>query len=238
MTGIVLLLSLLAGAAPAPAAARPTAQEMEALDRDDAAAEAAADAGDFKAALRYMDFFGHEEEEFATAMLEYGREQRALRGAVVDKLGERAWRQSAAALGVARHSRAKEGRKIRREGEIVYVRNVGADHDVPYVKVNGLWKVSVRDVLLTGVRARFGPDEKVEEADLHVLAGKMATVVGQRAKDLAGLAESVQAGRIQSAAALRQAAEALRKGPAKGPPKSPAKSSAKDPAGSPSQKSR
>jgi hypothetical protein len=204
-----------------PPAARVSERELGDLDRDDAAAEAAADRGDFPAALRYMDFFGHEQEEFATAMLEYGRDQRKLRKAVVDSLGERAWRHAAAALGVPHHRSRGEGRSVRREGEVVYVRNGGAEFESPYVKVGGVWKVSVRDILLTAVRARFGAKEKVEEADLHVLAGKMAKVIGARSKGLADLAESVRAGRIRSDAALREAAQNLRRGTGPPPPPPP-----------------
>jgi hypothetical protein len=91
------------------------------------------------------------------------------------------------------------------------------------VKVNGVWKVSVRDILLTAVRARFAAKEKVEEADLHVLAGKMAKVIGGRSKGLADLAESVRAGRIRSDAALREAAQNLRRGPAPAPAPAPPK---------------
>jgi hypothetical protein len=214
MSPWICLLSLLtlAAAAPAPSTApeSPSLEERKALDRDDAAAEAAADRGDVQAALRYMDFFGHEQEEFASAMVEYGRQQRALRRAVTDKFGEQSWQEAASALGVPRHGR-KDQRSFRREGDVVYVRNKGSQHDVPYVKVNGVWKVSVRDVLLTGVKARLGKDVKIEEADLHVLAGKLAKVVRQRGKGMAGLAESVRAGRIRTAAALRDAVEALKR---------------------------
>ena len=187
-----------------------TEAELADLNRDDAAAEAAADRGDFTAALRYVDFFGHEQEEFATSILEYGRDQRKLRKAVSDRLGERAWRHAAAALGIPRHRGRDEGRSVRREGDVVLVRNSGAEFDTPYVKVGGVWKVSVRDVLLNAIHARFGRDEKVEEADLHVLAGKMAAVIRRRAKGLSDLAESVRAGRIRSDPDLREAARALR----------------------------
>jgi len=195
--------------------APPSKTDLADLDRDDAAAEAAADRGDFPAALRYMDFFGHEQEEFATAMLEYGRDQRKLRKAVVDSLGERAWLHAADALGVPHHKPRGEGRSARREGEVLYVRNGGAEFESPYVKVGGVWKVSVRDVLLTAIRARFGQKEKVEEADLHVLAGKMAKVIRGRSKGLSDLAEAVRTGRIRTDAALREATENLRRGPAR-----------------------
>ena len=200
--------------------ALPGTKDLEDIDRDDAAAEAAADRGDLPAALRYMDFFGHEQEAFASAVLEYGRDQRKLRKAVLDSLGERAWRHAAAALGVPHHRGRGEGRSVRREGDVVYVRNAGAEFETPYVKVNGVWKVSVRDVLLTAIRARFGEREKVEEADLHVLAGKMATVIRRRSKGLSELAESVRAGRIRTDAALREAAQALRReGPVRETPR-------------------
>lgn len=195
--------------------APPSKMELADLDRDDAAAEAAADRGDFPAALRYMDFFGHEQEEFATAMLEYGRDQRKLRKAVVDALGERAWLHAADALGVPHHKPRGEGRSARREGDVLYVRNGGAEFESPYVKVGGVWKVSVRDVLLTAIHARFGPKEKVEEADLHVLAGKMAKVIRGRSKGLSDLTEAVRTGQIRTDAALREATENLRRGPAR-----------------------
>ena len=195
--------------------APPSKTDLADLDRDDAAAEAAADRGDFPAALRFMDFFGHEQEEFATAMLEYGRDQRKLRKAVVDALGERAWLHAADALGVPHHKPRGEGRSARREGDVLYVRNGGAEFESPYVKVGGVWKVSVRDVLLTAIRARFGQKEKVEEADLHVLAGKMAKVIRGRSKGLSDLAEAVRTGRIRTDAALREATENLRRGPAR-----------------------
>ena len=204
-------------AAAAPLGAATTAvdpQELQALDRDEAAAEAAADAGDFSAALRYMDYFGHEQEAFATAVLEYGRDQRKLRRAVLDKLGDRAWRRAARALGIPRHrrrGREAEGRTVRKEGPVVLVRNSGAEHDVPYVKVDGVWKISVRDVLLIAVRTRLGPEAKVEEADLHVLAGKTAKVIRRRGKGMSDLADAVRAGRVDSDRALREAAEALRR---------------------------
>jgi hypothetical protein len=186
-------------------------QDLKDLDRDDAAAEAAADRGDFSVALRYMDYFGHEQEDFALAVLEYGRDQRKLREAVTDRLGQTAWRQAAATLGVPRHRARGEGRTVTRKGEVLHVRNAGAEHDVPYVKVGRVWKVSVRDVLLNAVKARLGEDAKVEEADLHVLAGKMAKVIRQRGKGLSDLADAVRAGRVASEADLRRAAQALRR---------------------------
>lgn len=198
--------------APAKASTELTEKELAEIDRDDAAGEAAADAGDFTRALRYMDFFGHEQEDFATAVLEYGRDQRTLRRAVLDKLGERAWRHAAAALGVPRRRGRGTGRTARREGDIVFLRNEGAEHDVPYVKVGGVWKVSVRDVLLGAVKASLGEDAKFEEADLHVLAGKMAKVIRQRGKGMSDLAERVRSGRIASDAELREAAGTLRRG--------------------------
>ena len=84
---------------------------------------------------------------------------------------------------------------------------------MPYVKVGGVWKISVRDVLLNAVRARLGKDVKFEEADLHVLAGKMAKVVRQRGKGMSDLADAVSAGRIATDSALRDAVEALRREP-------------------------
>ena len=211
----ILWICLLAAAAPGGAATTAVdPNELQALDRDEAAAEAAADAGDFSTALRYMDYFGHEQEAFATAILEYGRDQRKLRRAVLDKLGDRAWRRAARALGIPRHrrrGREAEGRTVRKEGNVILVRNSGAEHDVPYVKVDGVWKISVRDVLLIAVRARLGSEAKVEEADVHVLAGKMAKVIARRGKGMSDLADAVRAGRVDSDAALREAAEALRR---------------------------
>jgi hypothetical protein len=84
----LLVVLLLSGTALAAPGKPPTAKEMDALDRDEAAAEAAMDAGDLQKALRYVDYFGHEQEAFATAMLEYGKTQRALRRAVEKKFGE------------------------------------------------------------------------------------------------------------------------------------------------------
>ena len=188
----------------------PTAKEMEALDRDEAAAEAAMDAGDLQQALRYVDYFGHEQQAFATAMLEYGRSQRTLRRAVEKKFGAETWTQAAKALGVPHHDRDKEKRTVRREGGVVYVKNLGAEHEAPYVNVKGVWKVSVRDILLTALRARFGPGFKTEEADLHVLAGKMAKVIQKRSDGVAQLADSVESGGITSAAALQAAIDGLR----------------------------
>ena len=96
---------------------------------------------------------------------------------------------------------------MRRDGAVLYVKNPGAAHEVPYVQVDGVWKLSLRDVLLTAVKARFGPEVAVEESDLHVLAGKMAKVVRGRAESLSELAESVRARRVRSAEELRKAVE-------------------------------
>ena len=197
-------------AAVAPAD-QPSAEDLKALDRDDAAAESAIDTGDLQKALRFVDFFGHEQEDFATATLQYGRSQLALRRAVVEAFGEKAWTETATALGVPRHDHDKGRRSVRREGDVVFVKNAGAEHEVPYVKVGGVWKLSVREVLLVALTARFGRDVKVEEADLHVLAGKMAKVVRKRSDDLSSLADSVRDGRVRSPGALRKAAEALRR---------------------------
>src|SRR5687768_15349420 len=71
---LALVAALLLVADPAP-----SRDELKALDRDEAAAEAAADTGDVREALRYFDYFGHEHEAFATAVLKYGRAQRRLR---------------------------------------------------------------------------------------------------------------------------------------------------------------
>ena len=202
---LALVAALLLAADPAP-----SRDELKALDRDEAAAEAAADAGDVREALRYFDYFGHEHEAFAAAVLEYGRAQRRLRRAVVGAFGDEAWADAARALGVPRR-RGGEGRSVRRDGAVLYVKNPGATHEVPYVRVDGVWKLSLRDVLLTAVRARFGADVAVEESDLHVLAGKMAKVVQARAKSLSDLAESVRARRVRSGEELRKAVEALRR---------------------------
>lgn len=188
----------------------PSAEELKALDRDEAAAEAAMDRGDVREALRYVDYFGHEQEDFATAMLEYGRAQRELRRAVVGAFGQRAWDEAARSLGVPRHG-PKHRRSVRRDAGVVYVKNPGAAHEVPYVRVDGVWKLSLRDVLLTAVTARFGAEADVEEADLHVLAGKMARVVRARAQGLATLAASVRGRRVASDEELRKAVEGLRR---------------------------
>src|SRR5258705_7592571 len=119
-TFVPILLALLAAVAPTDprtetrSGEKVIAEDLAEIDRDDAAAEAAADAGDFTRALRYMDFFGHEQEAFATAILEYGRDQRKLRRAVLDKLGERAWRRAARALGIPRHRGPAQERSVRR----------------------------------------------------------------------------------------------------------------------------
>ena len=205
---VVLLVALAAGASDAF-----SEQDLKALDRDDAAAEAAADAGDVSKALRYYDFFGHEQEDFARATLEYGRSQRLLRTAVINRFGRRTWRRAAAALGIRRHDRDRTLRTVRREGGVVYVKNAGAEHDTPYVKVNGLWKVSVRDVLLTAVRAKLGKNIKFEEADLHTLAGKTAKVITIRSEGVTKLAKDVDAGRVATPEALREAIGKLKRGP-------------------------
>src|SRR2546423_4333660 len=129
LRAICLVVGLTCAAALAAPAKQPTAKEMEALDRDEAAAEAAMDAGDLQKALLYIDYFGHEQEAFATAMLEYGRSQRALRRAVEKKFGDDAWTQAAKALGVPHHDRDKEKRTVRRHGGVVYVKNFGAEHE-------------------------------------------------------------------------------------------------------------
>ena len=188
---VALLLTLLTCAPPVRAETPPV--DLRALDRDDAAAESALSSGDLDAALKYFDYFGHEQEDFCRATLEY---------------------RAARALGVPRHNRGRgpADRSVRRDGAVVYLRNVGASNEVPYVNVDGVWKVSVREVLVTALRARFGRIVAYEEADLYVLAGKMGRVLRARASQLSGLAADVRAKRITSAEQLDAAVGRIRRG--------------------------
>ena len=191
-----------------------SASDLRAIDRDDAAAEAALAGGDLEAALRYFDYFGHEQEDFARATLEYRLARQGLGAAVCEALGRRAWARAARALGVPRHGRGgagAAGRSVRREGVIVRVKNAGAANDVPYVFVDNVWKVSVREVLVTALRSRFGKSVDFEEADLHVLAGKTARVLRDRAGRLAALADDVRTKRVTTAEQLRDAVERIRR---------------------------
>jgi hypothetical protein len=207
-----LILALLAGAPPARADSPPA--DLKALDRDDAAAEAALASGDLAAALNYFDYFGHEQEDFCRATLEYRLARQELGNAVRQALGRRAWGRAARVLAVPRHNRGRgpADRTVRREGSVVYLRNAGAANEVPYVNVNGVWKVSTREVLATALRARFGKDVEYEEADLYVLAGKMAHVLRGRARQLSELTADVREKRITTAEQLNAAVEKIRRG--------------------------
>lgn len=215
---IVLSLTPTVRAAPTPA---PAADDLATLTRDDTAAEAAILAGDVDAALRYFDYSGHEQEAFARASVEYRRARVALRRAVRQTFGGPAWAQAAADLGVDDDEPDPARRSVRRQGDVLYAKMRGARHEVPYVKSDGLWKVSVRDVLLTAVRARFGADVAYEEADLYVLAGKMAKVMQGRAADFSALAGDVRGGRVRSRRELRDAVRRIR-GAGKPAPTTPA----------------
>ena len=105
----------------------PPDPQLAAIDRDDAAAEGALAKGDVEATLRYFDYFGHEQEDFARATLEYRLARQKLGDAVRELLGRRAWGRAARALGVPRHWRGDGGepRTVRREGNVVYLKAAG-----------------------------------------------------------------------------------------------------------------
>jgi hypothetical protein len=197
---LILFAQALPARADTPAAAT-TGTDLKALDRDDAAAEEALDSGDLDAALKYFDYFGHEQEDFCRATLEYRLARRKLEDAIRASLGNRAWGRTARALGIPRHGRGGDDsdRAVRREGAVVYVKNPGAGNEVPYVYEDGRWKVSARDVLVVALRARFGASVKFEEADLYVLAGKTARVLRERAGRLSALADDVRSKRVATA---------------------------------------
>ena len=67
------------------------------------------------------------------------------------------------ALGVPPLPRGEdnEPRSLRREGNILYAKVPGGANEVPYVKVDGVWKVSVRDVLITALRAQLRAGRRV-----------------------------------------------------------------------------
>ena len=197
----------------------PTSQDaavdLKALDRDDAAAEAALGAGDLESALKYFDYFGHEQEDFARATLEYRVARQKLAEDVRKAMGRRAWGRAARLLGVPRHWRGGDAeRSVRREGKVVYLKNPGAGNEVPYVNVGGVWKVSVRDVLITALRARFGTSVAFEEADLFVLAGKSGRVLRERAARLSSLAEDVRTKRVATVEQLDAAIDQVKRGAA------------------------
>jgi hypothetical protein len=205
---VLLTLALpVRGDAPVPA------DDLKALDRDDAAADAAVASGDVPGALRYFDYFGHEQEDFARASVEYRVARQKLREAVRGAFGRREWMRAASALGVPPLPRGEDGAQpsLRRDGNVLYVKVPGGANEVPYVKVDGVWKVSVRDVLITALRARFGPAVEYEEADLFVLAGKMGRVLRGRARQLSALAEDVRAKRVASPEELREAVDRIRR---------------------------
>lgn len=208
----LLLLSSVAVRAQVAPLGTESAAELKALDRDDAAAEQALKAGDIAAALRYFDYFGHEQEDFARATLEYRLARQKLGAKVREAFGRGAWARAAVMLGVPRRPRDVRGpeRAVRREGNVLYVKQAGGGNEVPYVHVKGVWKVSVRDVLIAAVKARFGPAVDYEEADLYVLAGKMARVLRGRAGELSVLADDVSAKRVKTADELHAAVRRIR----------------------------
>ena len=209
----LLLLALLVVTLPARAGGdAPVPIDLKSLDRDDAAAEAALARGDVDGALKYFDYFGHEQEEFARATLEHRLARQELRGAVREAFGRRAWGRAAAALGVPRHWRGRGAaqRSLRREGKVIYVKSAGGENEVPYVNVGGVWKLSVRDVLAAAVKTRFGPSVEYEEADLFVLAGKMARVLRTRASQLSALVDDVKSKRVKTSDELYAAIHRIR----------------------------
>ena len=221
---LLLIVTLIAGplrAASAPAPAPAELDDVRALDRDDAAAEAALAAGDVEKALRYFHYSGHEQEAFARATVEYRRARLGLRRSIRAAFGAPAWEQAAADLGEDKDEPRGRERELRREGDVLYSRSRGARHEVPYVNADGVWKVSVRDVLLTAVRARFGAGLEYEEADLYVLAGKMAKVLDARSGQFSQLADDVGAGRVTGRRELRARVRQIRRGGAETPQKAP-----------------
>ena len=99
---ILLILAPLVLGASAPADVVPSravsAAELQALRRDDTAAEKALAAGDLAGALRYFDYFGHEQEDFARATLEYRLAREKLAAAVRQRAFDTEARLVAAAL--------------------------------------------------------------------------------------------------------------------------------------------
>lgn len=215
----VAVLGCVALVCGAPAArGEVTPADLRGLERDDAAAEAALAAGDLDAALRYFDYIGHEQEEFARATLEYRLARQRLGGAVRDAFGRRTWARAARALGVPRHGRGRgrgrddrSDRSVRREGGVVFVKNAGASNEVPYVLIDGVWKVSVREVLVIGLRARFGKSLSYEDSDLYVLAGKTARAIRSRAEQVSALTEDVLAKRVTTAEELNGRIDQIRR---------------------------
>ena len=207
------------GAGPSPAPAGPSA-DLRAIDRDNAAAEAALAAGELDAALRYFQYVGHEQEDFARASLEHRIAREKFGAAVREAFGRREWSRAARALGVPRRrGRNPPQRSLRRDGDVLYVKTANAAAEVPYVHADGVWKLSVRDVLLAGVRARLGPDVEYEEADLFNLAGKMGRVLRARAAQLTSLADDVRAGHVKSSDELHAAVTRIRHSAGEPPPR-------------------
>ena len=206
---MLLFVSPLAGAAasedttttnPTPPD-QPTAKQLAALDRDSAAAEAAAAKGDIDTARRYVDLSGHEQEALARAMLEYGAAQASLRKAVIKRFGDTAWREAARTLRMPERSVASRSkRRVRLAEGVLYVKQQGVSTETPYVNVEGVWKLSVRDVVYQAIKGALKdrPPEEIEEATLFGVAGKIAKVLQGRAQTLTGLADAVASGKFES----------------------------------------
>lgn len=199
------------GDKPQAARQQPTAKELAELDRHNAAAEKAAEAEDWDEALKYIDYSGHEQEALARATIEYGAAQAKLRTAAVERFGADAWKTAAGALNIPERPRPeKSKRAVRKEEGILYVKNKGAKTEVPYVKVDGIWKLSIRDVVFLAIKGVLG-DREVEESTLFLIAGKTAKKQQERNEKLLALARDVEAGTYESAEAFQQAAAALLK---------------------------
>lgn len=208
----LLLLTTPLFAADAPAGAdeaegKPaTAAQLKALDRDIAAADAAAAKRDLDAALAYVDYTGHEQEALARAMLQYGARQAELKAAVTKHLGKKAWPQAAKALGLPDRPRPARSKRTARVIEgVLFVRSTEAGTEVPYVKIDGVWKLSIREVVYLALR-KAGVTTDVEEAVLFTVAGKTAKLLEKRNQHLHDLAEGVKAGELKTVDDLKRKA--------------------------------
>jgi hypothetical protein len=97
-------------------------------------------------------------------------------------------------------------RSARLEGGVLYVRNRRARSEVPYVKADGVWKLSIGGIVRLTLKASLGDEQPVDEATLHAAAGKMAAVVRERNEHLSRIAAGVRAGRLTTPAAATEAA--------------------------------